>query len=199
MPEPFSAVGGATLIDADAAAALMPPLQTQAELNEFEAANIIDAVRWVRRSRQLRRFYPSPNALIELHRRMFNRTWRWAGRYRRTDTNLGIAWQEIPVAVRELCDDVSYQLERASLDSEHLSAGFHHRLVSIHSFPNGNGRHARIATDVLRRNGGWPAWTWGADSLTTEGPTRRGYIDALRAADVGDRSALIAFAQTRTK
>lgn len=191
----FFAATDATSLDPDAAAELIPSLQTQAELNEFEAANITEAVEWARRSRTLRHEFPTPKALVELHRRMLDHTWRWAGSYRRSDTNLGVPWPQIPVAVRDLCDDARYQLQHGSVDPEPLCAGFHHRLVSIHPFPNGNGRHARIGTDVLRRNQDWPAWTWGAESLISDGEARGAYIQALRAADAGDFTALIEFAR----
>ncbi|MEO9044175.1 MAG: mobile mystery protein B [Candidatus Dormibacter sp.] len=189
----FFAATDATPLDPDATAELIPPLQTQADLNEFEAANITEAAVWTRRSRLLLHGYPSPKSLLELHRRMFDRTWRWAGRYRRTDTNLGVPWPQVSVAVRQLCDDTCYQVQHASVDPDHLCVGFHHRLVSIHPFPNGNGRLARIATDVLRRNASWPAWTWGAESLVADGEVRSAYIKALRAADGGDLAPLIAF------
>ena len=74
---------GATPLDPDAIAGLIPGLTTQAELNEFEAANIASALAWARRSRTLKRDLLTITGLTLLHRRMFDQTWRWAGTFRR--------------------------------------------------------------------------------------------------------------------
>ena len=184
-----------TPIDPDAAAGLIPPLTRKRELDEFEAANITEAADWAQRTRSplLRRGFPSPEGLRELHRRMFSRTWRWAGTYRRTDTNIGVPWQQIVVAVRQLCDDVNHRIDHDEPDGDLLTAEFHHRLVSIHPFPNGNGRHARLAADVLRHNRGLPPWRWGSGNLGATGDARTRYIATLRAADAGNIQPLMDF------
>ena len=145
---------GATPLDPDTVAGLIPGLTTQAELNEFEAANIAAAVRWAVRSRVLRRDLLSAEGLRRLHRRMFDRTWRWAGDFRRTQTNIGVEWHQIPIQLSALCTDTLYQREHAAFGDtpagwDEWACRFHHRLVLIHPFPNGNGRHARLATDLL--------------------------------------------------
>src|SRR6185312_3706789 len=102
---------GATPLDPDAAAGLLPDLSTQGELNEFEARNILLAVRWAVRSRTLRRGFPSIETLRDLHRKMFDQTWQWAGQFRRIGTNIGVPWQRITVDLQTLCGDVHYQIE----------------------------------------------------------------------------------------
>ncbi len=187
---------GATPLDADAARGLIPGLTTQGELNEFEARNIAEALKWARRSRTLKRDLLTITALCELHRRMFNRTWEWAGRFRRTDTNIGLPWHQIPEAVRNLCDDVAYQVERGDGQWDDLAIRFHHRLVVIHPFPNGNGRHARIATDLLLQIHTEEPFTWGSDSLIRNGTARQEYLAALREADRGEFRRLTAFGRS---
>lgn len=187
---------GATPLDPDAAAGLIPGLSTQGELNEFEERNILQADRWAMKSRKLRRRFPNAEALRELHRRMFDQTWKWAGQYRHTDTNIGVPWQQITTAVYTLCDDIGYQIEHGIYDWLERAARFHHRLVAIHPFPNGNGRHARLATDLLLVQHGQARFTWGSQSLIANGEARSAYIAALREADAGYIDPLIAFVYT---
>ena len=132
-------IPGATPLDPDAAAGLVPELTTQAELNEFEAANILTAMRWAMGSRcRLRRDYPADHGLRELHRRMFNETWRWAGMFRTTATNLGVPVHQIASPVRDLCENVHAQIECASYPWPELAVRFHRDLVWIYPFPNGS-------------------------------------------------------------
>ncbi len=187
---------GATPLDPDSAVDLLPDLSTQAELNEFESRNILLAERWALRSRMVRRDHPSIGALRELHRRMFDQTWRWAGQFRRTDTNIGAPWQRITADLHTLCGDVHYQAEHAVYEWPECAVRFHHRLVSIHPFPNGNGRHARLAADLLLSGHGQQRFTWGSQSLLADGAARREYLAALRAADGGDITRLATFARS---
>ena len=184
---------GATPLDPDVLAALLPDLSTQSELNEFEAQNIAAALRWALRSRTLRRDLLTLSGLTLLHRRMFDQTWRWAGKFRTTDTNIGVSWHQVPTMVQNLCDDTRYQVENAVYAWDELAARFHHRLVWIHPFPNGNGRHARLATDLLLAHHGQPIFTWGAVSLITDSTTRQEYLSSLRAADAGNFTSLLRF------
>lgn len=192
----FDDVPGATPLDADTIAGLIPALSTQAELNEFEERNILAAIQWAPRSRILRADYPNVTALRRLHREMFSRTWRWAGEFRRFDTNIGVAWPYISSDLQLLCDDVRYWVEHDTHPWDELGARFHHRLVSIHPFPNGNGRHARLAADILLRQHGQAPFTWGRQSLTNAGAVRSAYIAALRAADLGELDRLLTFVRT---
>ncbi len=71
-----------------------------------------------------------------------------------------------------------------------------HELVTIHPFPDGDGRHARRATDILLRQHGQPEFTWGSASLIADSEARREYIAALREADAGLFDRLAAFVYT---
>lgn len=160
---------GATPLDPDLLQALIPDLSTQQELNEWEAQNIAAALRWALRSRSLRRDLLSLSGLTLLHQRMFDQTWRWAGKFRLSDTNIGVVWHQAPTQVQALCDDVRYQMQFVSDSSssggayswKERAVRFHHRLVLVHPFPNGNGRHARLATDLLLFYHGQPLFSWG--------------------------------------
>jgi Fic-DOC domain mobile mystery protein B len=134
-----------------------------------------------------------------LHRRMFDDVWRWAGTYRQHDTNMGAHWPYIPTQVHELTADVLAQTEdpkQLPWPADELAVRFHHRLVVIHPFANGNGRHSRLAADLLVNVLGQPAFTWGSQNLNSQGEARRAYLEALRTADVQyDYRRLVEFAR----
>ena len=130
---------------------------------------------------------------------MFNRTWRWAGVFRKSDKNIGIDWPQISVELKKLCDDVGYWIEHQTYSTDEIAIRFHHRLVLIHSFPNGNGRHARLMTDILLTKLGQSRFSWGIhqeQDLYKTTPVRKQYIEALQCADRGDYSKLIRFVRS---
>ena len=187
---------GTTPLDADEAAGLLPGhITTREQLDEWEAENILEGERWARGP--ARRRDPLDDAFLrELHRRMFGRTWRWAGTFRKTEKNIGIAPNRIAEEVRKLIEDTGAQLAAKVAPLDEVAARFHHRLVSIHPFPNGNGRHARLLTDlVLEANGAAP-FSWGRSDLEHAGMARERYLAALRAADARDIAPLIAFVRS---
>src|SRR5438552_8533367 len=126
---------------------------------------------------------------------MFDQTWKWAGQYLTCEKNLGVPWQQIPERLGVLCGDVLFWIERRTYPPDEIALRFHHRLVVIHPFPNGNGRHARLIADVLALKLGRPAFTWGATDLVRQGEARARYLDPLRTADKGDVQPLIQFAR----
>ena len=182
---------GATPLDPDEADGLIPTsISTRSQLDEFEAANIAEALQW---AAARRRDVLAVGFIEELHRRMFGRVWRWAGRYRTTGKNIGIAPHDIGSELKKLVDDARTQVESGKMSVDEIAAGFHHRLTKIHAFPNGNGRHARLITDLLLEQLGGKAFTWGAGDLIHPGEARERYIAALRAADAKDYSLLMNF------
>jgi Fic-DOC domain mobile mystery protein B len=187
---------GNTPIDPDEAKGLIPDLLTQAELNEYEQQNIARALVWAQTSRFLKRRLVSRDGLQRLHLRMFDRTWRWAGQFRRSDKAIGVPWTDVPVEVQKVCDDILFQLAERSLPLADIAVRFHHRLVSVHPFPNGNGRHARMAADLLRVQHGGQPFPWGASGLAAKGNVRAAYINALKDADAGDFAPLLKFAES---
>jgi len=189
---------GATPLSDEERDGLIPSIQTRGELNELEAGNIDIATAWVTGRGRLRaqREVTTVDGLLRLHRRMFEETWRWAGQIRLSNKNIGAPKEQIRERLRALCDDVEYQIEHETYPVDELSIRFHHRLVSIHAFANGNGRHSRLAADILVRRLGGPVFTWGGRRLENAGPTRTAYIDALRKADRADITDLLAFARS---
>lgn len=189
---------GATPLDPDEAEGLMPEhIATQGQLNEWELANIVEGERWAFNPRARNRpELLSPEFMQLLHKRMLGRTWRWAGIIRKTEKNIGTSPELIAVRLRDLCRDVQAQIEYRTWPPDEIAARFHHRLVSIHPFANGNGRHARLMTDLLLVSLGRERFTWGAGSLAAEGEVRRRYIDALRSADGRDYAALFEFVRS---
>lgn len=189
---------GATLLPAEQAADLIPHhISTQGELNAWEQENISSARQWASARRRKTDQLLSDSFIRKLHKEMFANTWRWAGKYRLTDTNIGIHWDQIPVAVRQLCDNVLYQWEQGVYHVDELVARLHHRLVSIHPFPNGNGRHARLHADLVLASLEQPPFTWGNGDLVSESSVIRGeYLRVLRAADDGDYAPLLKFVRS---
>jgi Fic-DOC domain mobile mystery protein B len=201
---------GATPLDPDEAAGLIPAhIATQDDLNAWEQANIIAGEDWLRR--QLKRKV-APSLLSEgfmrdLHKAMFSRTWRWAGTFRQSNKNIGVDWTQVAVRLRNLLDNTQYQINHTINDTINSAASngaaldeiiirFHHQLVWIHPFPNGNGRHSRLAADALLMQLGLPRFSWGAISLVNESLTRSAYLNALRQADAGQMAELLAFARS---
>jgi len=164
------------------------------ELNEVEQENIALATVWA--FRQVRK--PNLEILNEqfirsLHKRMLGNVWKWAGTFRTTEKNIGVAPYQIAPDLRNLLDDAKVWLEFESYPSDELLARFHHRLVAIHPFANGNGRHARLIADLMASRIGVAPLTWGGRELTTTSELRTRYINALHLADRGQYSALIEF------
>ena len=164
---------------------LFPHIQTRADLDQMEQVNIQDGLIWL--SRQKNPDVLSETFLRELHRRLYGKVWAWAGEFRSTEKNIGVAPEQIGVSLRNLLDDTRYWIEHGTYLPAEIALRFHHRLVQMHLFPNGNGRHARIATDALLKfvMNAEPI-DWGKHDLQDAGQHRKEYIKALRAADAGD-------------
>ncbi len=182
-----------TPLEAEEREALMPTyITTRAELNGAEQAGITDADRW---AFSRKRDVLDARFLSSLHKRMFGEVWRWAGRYRQTPRNLGIEAYRIPIEVQALIDDVKYWIEHETYPPDEIAIQFHHRLVAIHPFPNGNGRHGRLAADLLVVQLGRPRFEWGGGNLVEPAELRVRYIDAQRAGDNYDIGPLLTFAR----
>ena len=187
---------GSTPVTPEEEAGLIPShVSLRRELNELEQANILEAETWL----LTRRRKPDPldpKFLRDLHRRMFGHVWKWAGDYRRSDRNLGVHWPRISLELETLCRDAEFWKTEAVYSPDEVAIRFHHKLVWIHCYPNGNGRHARLAADLLAIVSGRPRFSWGGSRLEDPGEVRSAYINALRKADGGDPEDLIAFARS---
>ncbi len=185
---------GGTELTEEGREGLIPSYITlRRELNEAEQANILEAEEWAfARKRDLL----EEKFLNNLHKRMYGNVWRWAGRYRTSGKNIGIDAYRIPTDLRQLLDDCRYWIENGTYEPDEIAVRFHHRIVSIHCYPNGNGRHARLAADLLLRSMGHERFSWGEKNLVDVGETRGRYIAALQAADKHDIGPLLEFVRS---
>ncbi len=189
---------GQTPIDDDEKEGLLiPTIATKAELDEFEQQNIEVAVQWT----LMRNFSPgeifTERFVKNVHKRMYGNVWRWAGQFRNTNKNLGVDKWLIGTELKKLLDDVTYWVDHKTYNPHEIAIRFKHRIVSIHCFPNGNGRHSRLMADIIiEKVFKKPVFNWGAGSVTTEGESRSAYLKAIRTADAGDYKPLIDFVRS---
>ena len=163
------------------------------ELNEAEQANIVEAELW---ALTRKRDVLSERFLRQLHKRMFGKVWKWAGKIRQSERNIGVEPWRINTELAQLLSDTAFWIENGTYALDEIAARFHHRLVWIHPFANGNGRHSRLATDLLLIANGGERFTWGSVNLVDATATRRAYVDALRAADQHEMDLLLAFVRS---
>lgn len=183
-----------TLLTAEEKDGLIPSYITlRGELNEAEQANILEAEGW---AFTRKRDVLNEKFLNNLHKRMFGNVWRWAGKFRRAEKNIGIEYYRIPQESRLLLDDCRYWIDHSTYEPDEIAARFHHRLVLIHLYPNGNGRHARLAADLLLVSLGSTRFSWGSASLTDPGETRKRYVAALQQADNHNIDPLLEFVRS---
>lgn len=191
-------IEGQTPLDEDEKRDLIPTLITREDLDAFEQENILEARKWIMQKSVLaKQDIFTEKFILNLHKRMYGHVWKWAGTYRKSNKNIGIEYYLVPTELRQLLDDATYWLEHATYSVTDLAVIFHHRLVKIHLFPNGNGRHARLCADVIVAKYGGDKLTWGGNSdLTKPDDIRKAYIAALREADAGNYEPLLAFARS---
>ncbi|MEW8626621.1 MAG: mobile mystery protein B [Candidatus Thiodiazotropha sp.] len=185
---------GTTLLDPDELDGLkFKHVSTRGELDQLEQAGLTEGLKWL--DKQKNPDVLSEAFVLELHKRLFGSVWKWAGTFRRTEKNIGVDPIQVAIQLRQLLDDARYWVEHGTYSPKELAARFHHKLVFIHPFPNGNGRHARIMADaVLTKLLNVPAIDWaGGYGLEAMNERRDQYIAALRAADGHDFSALLEF------
>jgi Fic-DOC domain mobile mystery protein B len=194
----LNAAPGNTPIDPDELAQLIPNLATQGELDEWERRNIIEGRDWALSSRTMRTRDPFDEAYLrELHKRMFDQTWKWAGTYRNSEKTIGCLVHEIRERIGVLLGDVRHWAENKTYPPDEIAIRFHHRLVgTIHPFPNGNGRQARLHADVIAVRLGTAEFSWGQNDLVGASRTREAYIRSLKAADAGDIQPLLQVARS---
>jgi len=168
-------------------------ISTRKELNRAEQDNILAAEDWAFRRR---RDVLNAKFLKSLHQRMFGDVWKWAGKIRNTERNIGISPHRIRPELMNLLGDCRFWIDRDTYTPDEIAARFHHRLVFIHPFPNGNGRHSRLSADLLLAYMGQPPFTWGSTNLVKVGDARKRYISALRKADKHDYAALLKFVRS---
>ncbi len=175
---------GATIIN-DTSGLIPKHIVNQKELNEWEANNINNAVKKYLLKRKKIDF--TVEWLKSVHHDMFDKTWEWAGKFRRNSFNkLGINWKNIQQQLKLLVDDIKYwETHPEEMTIIEQSVRIHHRLTKIHSFSNGNGRHARLVSDIFLFNKEQKLPKWPDKKLIEETDIRKKYISALQEADQG--------------
>jgi Fic-DOC domain mobile mystery protein B len=194
----FDIVEGQTPLDEDEREGLrIPAVSTRSELDEFEQHNIEDAIAWT-----LSRSFKQENVFTEsfvkeVHIKMFGDVWKWAGEFRKSNKNLGVEKWNIGSELKQLNDDALFWISNEVYGPDELAIRYKHRLVSIHCFPNGNGRHSRLMADiVIEKILKKPVFTWGMAGDNLDRNIRQEYIKAIKAADKGNYKPLISFARS---
>jgi Fic-DOC domain mobile mystery protein B len=187
---------GSTPLTPEELSDLIPNLAAREELNEWERENILRARRWALGRRNFKSDPVSDEYIRKLHDKMFDQTWKWAGCYRKTEKTIGVPVKQILEMLITLLGDTTYLIENKTYPADEIAVRFHHRLVLIHLFPNGNGRHARLIADVVAVKLGRPVFAWGGLRLIKPGEAREKYLQALRTADGGEVVPLIEFARS---
>lgn len=171
-------------------------ITTQGELDEFEQLNIEKAVEWTIHSKLKPEKILTEKFIKDLHKRMYGDVWKWAGEFRKTEKNIGIPWTQIGLELKNLLDDTKYWIENKTFSPEEIAIRFKHRIVSIHCFPNGNGRHSRMMADIIMESiFGNEIFSWHQSNMVKVNETRKVYINALKEADNGNVTPLIEFAK----
>jgi Fic-DOC domain mobile mystery protein B len=192
----FDYIHGQTPLDPDEMDGLLIPIiATQGELDEFEQQNIEKAIQWTMSRSFKADLVFSEEFIQRVHSKMFGDVWSWAGKFRKTNKNMGVDWWKIPHELKILIDDAVYWYKHDIYPPDEMAIRFKHRLVSIHCFPNGNGRHSRLMSDIIiEKIFKKQIFTWGGQNLTKKGEARIVYLQALKAADFGAYSPLLEFA-----
>jgi Fic-DOC domain mobile mystery protein B len=191
-------IDGQTPLDEDEMEGLLiPSIATRAELDEFEQQNIEQAMQWTLGRSLKPGVIFTEDFIRTVHKRMYGDVWAWAGSFRKTNKNIGVDKWQIPIELKTLSDDAKYWYENNTFPPDEMALRFKHRLVSIHCFPNGNGRHSRLMADIIiDKIYGQPLFSWGTLKDTNKGDARKSYLKAVKTADQGDYSLLLAFARS---
>lgn len=182
----------------DTSGLILTHLTTRTERNAAEAHIISLAydkyIFEARRKKQGARWFTN-EFICAVHRDMFGSIWDWAGKYRTDNLNIGVDWRLISEQIHLLCDDFLYwDSTTSTMTVLEVAARLQNRLTKIHPFRNGNGRHARLITDIFFYSRRHPLPEWPQTHLMSEGhQIRELYIAAMQKADQGDFSSLIRF------
>lgn len=192
--------GATPLTPEDLEGLLLTWVTTRADLNRVEQTNIETAILWAflgRRPVSRVEDLLTPRFSDRLHQKMFDDVWEWAGKRRRRQTNIGVDPFEIATGMKNVFDDAIFWHVNDVCAPAELAVRIHHRLVCVHPYPNGNGRHTRLMADLYLHITGRARLTWGGGvPLGSPGVNRARYIEALLAANDGDMQPLLTFANT---
>jgi Fic-DOC domain mobile mystery protein B len=189
--------GQTTLDEEEKEGLRISTITSHKELDEYEQLNIQNAEEWL-----IAKKFKADKVLTEyfiklLHNKMYSDVWKWAGQFRKTEKNIGAKWIKIGVELKSLIDDTIFWIENKTYTPDEIALRYKHRLVSIHCFPNGNGRHSRLMADILiEKVFGKTRFSWGNSNLVEANVMRENYINSLKAADQNNMAPLLAFARS---
>ena len=188
---------GQTPIDEDEKKGLLiKSITTNGELNEHEQLNIENAVEWIIQTKFKPDKILTEQFIKKVHKKMYSDVWKWAGEFRKSEKNIGVEWINISIELKYLLDDTKYWIENKIYSPDEIAIRFKHRLVKIHCFPNGNGRHSRIMADIIIESVfGKDIFTWNSSNMIKPDETRKKYIAAVKEGDEGNIKPLIEFAR----
>ncbi len=171
-------------------------ITTHGELDEHEQLNIEKAIEWTIKTKFKTEKILTEDFIKLLHKKMLGNVWTWAGEFRKSEKNIGVKWVMIRIELKALLEDTKYWIENKTFSDEEIAIRFKHRLVNIHCFPNGNGRHSRIMADIIMESifGNEP-FSWNHSNMVKANQTRKNYINAIREGDIGNIQPLIDFAK----
>ncbi len=176
---------------------LIKTVTTHGELDEHEQLNIEKAVEWTIKTKFKKDQILTEGFIKMLHKKMLGKVWSWAGNFRKSEKNIGVKWVMIGIELKALLDDTKYWIENGTYPNDEIAIRFKHRLVNIHCFPNGNGRHSRIMADVMMESiFNENAFSWNQSNMVKADQTRRNYITAIREGDKGNIQSLLDFAKS---
>jgi len=169
---------------------------TQNDLNQFEQLHIEKAMIWLMRTSIKPNQILSVEFIKMVHKRMFGDIWTWAGTFRNTEKNIGVSWVKISEELSKLLSDTQFWIDNKTYPADEIAIRFKHRLVSIHCFSNGNGRHSRVMADIIIQHiFQKEIFTWSNSNLYESNKVRTEYINAIKLADQGNVLRLLGFAR----
>ncbi len=191
-------IDGQTPIDEEEKEGLLiETITTKAELDQFEQLNIEEALQWVYGKKFKSKQVFTEKFICMLHKRMYGNIWSWAGTFRKTDKNIGVDRYQIGMQLKVLCDDALYWIDNNTYSAEEIAIRFKHRIVAIHCFANGNGRHSRLIADIIiEKLFNKESFSWGANDLSKADKARFAYLRAVKKADQNDYQPLMDFARS---
>ena len=188
--------GQTPVVEEEKEGLLIPSIATRGELDEFEQQNIEQAIQWTLTRKFKVELVFSEGFIREVHKRMYGNVWAWAGNFRKSNKNIGVDKWQIPTELKRLLDDAKYWHDHKTFLPDEIAIKFKHQLVSIHCFPNGNGRHSRLMADIIiEKLYNQPVFSWGS-TMHTDEYNRTAYLKAIKLADKNDYSLLLSFARS---
>lgn len=194
----YNFIEGQTILEEEEMEGLLiKTINTRSELDEFEQQNIEKAIEWTYKNKFKPEELLTDFFVRKVHFKMFGNVWKWAGKYRRTNKNIGVEKHSIAVSLRKSLDDTKYYIKHDTYPPKLIAVMLKFHIVRIHPFANGNGRLSRLMADILLQNVfDEKPFTWGRDNLSEQGKARQIYLKAIYAADQGDFMPLLEFAQS---